>query len=99
MTLFLCFLSFRASIYHLSREQHVANSDKELRKKIVEVVLDSMSNLKNVLQLQKNCCLTLCNFKIPIELVGSFDCLLENSKFCEHSKLFQYDMPFIFDYL
>ncbi|XP_066928047.1 protein zer-1 homolog [Clytia hemisphaerica] len=57
-----------ASIYHLSREQHVANSDKELRKKIVEVVLDSMSNLKNVLQLQKNCCLTLCNFKIPVEL-------------------------------
>ena len=43
-------------------------------RKIVSVVLDSMFNLKGVLQLQKNCCLTLCNFKIPVELVSIWLC-------------------------
>ena len=33
-------------------------------------ILESMENLEGVLQLQKNSCLTLCNFKIPVEVVS-----------------------------
>lgn len=56
-----------ASLYHLSREE-VQNQDPQLRRDIIVSILESMENLKGVLQLQKNSCLTLCNFKIPIEV-------------------------------
>ena len=36
---------------------------------VISALLDTMENLKGVLQLQKNACLTLCNFKIPMEVV------------------------------
>jgi len=59
-----------ASLYHLTREElpFAANPDPQLRRDIITTLLDSMENLKPVLQLQKNICLTLCNFKIPMEV-------------------------------
>lgn len=39
---------------------------------VISALLDTMENLKGVLQLQKNACLTLCNFKIPMEVVCIF---------------------------
>ena len=38
---------------------------------VVEIILRSMESFKQNLQLQKNCCLALCNFKIPAEVVNS----------------------------
>ena len=56
-----------ATLYHISRVSSV-NEDVILRRKLILAILDSMENLKGVLQLQKNACLTLCNFKIPSDV-------------------------------
>lgn len=56
-----------ATLYHISRVSSV-NEDVNLRQKLIIAILDSMENLKGVLQLQKNACLTLCNFKIPTDV-------------------------------
>eukprot|EP01135_Chromosphaera_perkinsii_P011813 Nk52_evm4s2506 gene=Nk52_evmTU4s2506 len=56
-----------ASIYHLTKPT-IAEQTPEARKRAIDVILDCMNeNLENY-QLQKNCCLTLCNFDIPAEL-------------------------------
>ncbi|XP_048586884.1 protein zer-1 homolog isoform X2 [Nematostella vectensis] len=63
-----------ASLYHLSRDDHSENDEQptgvtaEQRRQIVTVTLDSMENHIAEEQLQKNCCLTLCNFRIPVEV-------------------------------
>lgn len=53
-----------AALYHISRIGS-ANQDIKLRHELIVAILDSMESLQGVLQLQKNACLTLCNFKIP----------------------------------
>ena len=56
-----------ASIYHLTKPT-ISKQSSDVRRRAINVILDCMKeNLSNY-QLQKNCCLTLCNFDIPVEL-------------------------------
>lgn len=64
-----------ATLYHLSREEdeNARVLTAEQRRYIVKVTLDAMENHTAEEQLQKNCCLTLCNFRIPDEVEHEYE--------------------------
>eukprot|EP00128_Syssomonas_multiformis_P000363 Colp12_sorted_trinity150504_noHs@11511 len=61
-----------ASLYHLTM-QSVVGQSPELRRKVVRALVESMERYPTNFQLQKNACLTLCNFSIPEELEHAYD--------------------------
>ncbi|XP_022789146.1 protein zer-1 homolog isoform X2 [Stylophora pistillata] len=71
-------LAGSASLYHLSRDEDGnVNLSEELKRRIIEVIIGAMDYHVAEEQLQKNCCLTLCNFRIPSDLPSDFRKIVE----------------------
>lgn len=69
-------LAGSASLYHLSREDDHENPNwklsSELKRRVIEATLVAMHRHLGEPQLQKNCCLTLCNFRVPSEMMCDY---------------------------
>ncbi|XP_063288694.1 protein zer-1 homolog [Pelobates fuscus] len=56
-----------AALFYLTNSEYRAEQSIRLRRQVIQVVLNGMESYQEV-TVQRNCCLTLCNFNIPEEL-------------------------------
>ncbi|XP_062867712.1 protein zer-1 homolog [Trichomycterus rosablanca] len=56
-----------AALFYLTNTEYRSDQSVRLRRQVIEVVLNGMEPYQEV-TVQRNCCLTLCNFSIPEEL-------------------------------
>lgn len=56
-----------AALFYLTNTEYRSDQSVRLRRQVIEVVLNGMEQYQEV-TVQRNCCLTLCNFSIPEEL-------------------------------
>uniref|UniRef100_A0A4W4FTL9 Protein zer-1 homolog n=1 Tax=Electrophorus electricus TaxID=8005 RepID=A0A4W4FTL9_ELEEL len=56
-----------AALFYLTNTEYRNDQSVRLRREVIEVVLNGMEQYQEV-TVQRNCCLTLCNFNIPEEL-------------------------------
>lgn len=74
-------LAGSASLYHLSRDDEHDNPNWRLsmilKRRVIEATLVAMEKHLSEPQLQKNCCLTLCNFRIPNEMICDYKRVVE----------------------
>lgn len=56
-----------AALFYLTNTEYRSDQSVQLRREVIEVVLNGMEQYQEV-TVQRNCCLTLCNFSIPEEL-------------------------------
>uniref|UniRef100_A0A8C6TCX9 Protein zer-1 homolog n=1 Tax=Neogobius melanostomus TaxID=47308 RepID=A0A8C6TCX9_9GOBI len=56
-----------AALFYLTNTEYRSDQSVRLRREVIEVVLNGMEQYQEV-TVQRNCCLTLCNFSIPEEL-------------------------------
>jgi len=72
-------LAGSASLYHLSRdddENPQRMLSAKLKRRVIEVTISAMEKHVFESQLQRNCCLTLCNFRIPSEITCGYKRIL-----------------------
>uniref|UniRef100_A0A672L7I8 Protein zer-1 homolog n=1 Tax=Sinocyclocheilus grahami TaxID=75366 RepID=A0A672L7I8_SINGR len=56
-----------AALFYLTNTEYRSDQSIRLRRQVIQVVLNGMEHYQEV-TVQRNCCLTLCNFSIPEEL-------------------------------
>ncbi|XP_061656348.1 protein zer-1 homolog [Phyllopteryx taeniolatus] len=56
-----------AALFYLTNTEYRSDQSVRLRQEVIQVVLNGMEQYQEV-TVQRNCCLTLCNFSIPEEL-------------------------------
>uniref|UniRef100_A0A667WPA8 Protein zer-1 homolog n=1 Tax=Myripristis murdjan TaxID=586833 RepID=A0A667WPA8_9TELE len=56
-----------AALFYLTNTEYRSDQSVRLRREVIHVVLNGMEQYQEV-TVQRNCCLTLCNFSIPEEL-------------------------------
>ncbi|OXB72180.1 UNVERIFIED_CONTAM: hypothetical protein H355_000897 [Colinus virginianus] len=56
-----------AALFYLTNSEYRTEQSIKLRRQVIQVVLNGMESYQEV-TVQRNCCLTLCNFSIPEEL-------------------------------
>ncbi|XP_004084932.1 protein zer-1 homolog [Oryzias latipes] len=56
-----------AALFYLTNTEYRSDQSVLLRREVIQVVLNGMEQYQEV-TVQRNCCLTLCNFSIPEEL-------------------------------
>ncbi|KFV64087.1 Protein zer-1, partial [Dryobates pubescens] len=56
-----------AALFYLTNSEYRTEQSVRLRRQVIQVVLNGMEAYQEV-TVQRNCCLTLCNFSIPEEL-------------------------------
>uniref|UniRef100_A0A8C6KJJ2 Protein zer-1 homolog n=1 Tax=Nothobranchius furzeri TaxID=105023 RepID=A0A8C6KJJ2_NOTFU len=56
-----------AALFYLTNTDYRSDQSVRLRRDVIQVVLNGMEQYQEV-TVQRNCCLTLCNFSIPEEL-------------------------------
>ncbi|KAM8933767.1 protein zer-1 homolog [Pelodytes ibericus] len=56
-----------AALFYLTNSEYRTEQSIRLRRQVIQVVLNGMESYQEV-TVQRNCCLTLCNFNIPEEL-------------------------------
>uniref|UniRef100_A0AAY4CRP1 Protein zer-1 homolog n=1 Tax=Denticeps clupeoides TaxID=299321 RepID=A0AAY4CRP1_9TELE len=56
-----------AALFYLTNTDYRSDQSVRLRRQVIQVVLNGMEQYQEV-TVQRNCCLTLCNFSIPEEL-------------------------------
>ncbi|KAM6193029.1 protein zer-1 homolog isoform 1-T2 [Sarcoramphus papa] len=56
-----------AALFYLTNSEYRMEQSVKLRRQVIQVVLNGMESYQEV-TVQRNCCLTLCNFSIPEEL-------------------------------
>uniref|UniRef100_A0A8C1MLL5 Protein zer-1 homolog n=1 Tax=Cyprinus carpio TaxID=7962 RepID=A0A8C1MLL5_CYPCA len=56
-----------AALFYLTNTEYRSDQSVRLRRQVIQVVLNGMEQYQEV-TVQRNCCLTLCNFSIPEEL-------------------------------
>ncbi|NP_998066.1 protein zer-1 homolog isoform X1 [Danio rerio] len=56
-----------AALFYLTNTEYRGEQSVRLRRQVIQVVLNGMEHYQEV-TVQRNCCLTLCNFSIPEEL-------------------------------
>ncbi|OCT57918.1 protein zer-1 homolog [Xenopus laevis] len=56
-----------AALFYLTNSDYRSEQSVRLRQQVIQVVLNGMESYQEV-TVQRNCCLTLCNFSIPEEL-------------------------------
>uniref|UniRef100_A0A3Q3QWB7 Protein zer-1 homolog n=1 Tax=Monopterus albus TaxID=43700 RepID=A0A3Q3QWB7_MONAL len=56
-----------AALFYLTNTEYRSDQSVKLRREVIQVVLNGMEQYQEV-TVQRNCCLTLCNFSIPEEL-------------------------------
>ncbi|KAM6431524.1 protein zer-1 homolog [Python bivittatus] len=56
-----------AALFYLTNSEYRMEQSAKLRQQVIQVVLNGMESYQEV-TVQRNCCLTLCNFSIPEEL-------------------------------
>lgn len=56
-----------AALFYLTNTEYRSEQSVRLRRQVIQVVLNGMEHYQEV-TVQRNCCLTLCNFSIPEEL-------------------------------
>ncbi|XP_068104613.1 protein zer-1 homolog [Hyperolius riggenbachi] len=56
-----------AALFYLTNSDYRSEQNVRLRRQVIQVVLNGMESYQEV-TVQRNCCLTLCNFGIPEEL-------------------------------
>ncbi|KAM4665072.1 protein zer-1 homolog isoform 1-T3 [Discoglossus pictus] len=56
-----------AALFYLTNSDYRSEQSVRLRRQVIQVVLNGMESYQEV-TVQRNCCLTLCNFSIPEEL-------------------------------
>uniref|UniRef100_A0A3B3Y2U6 Protein zer-1 homolog n=1 Tax=Poecilia mexicana TaxID=48701 RepID=A0A3B3Y2U6_9TELE len=56
-----------AALFYLTNTEYRSDQSVRLRRDVIQVVLNGMEQYQEV-TVQRNCCLTLCNFSIPEEL-------------------------------
>ncbi|XP_018607895.1 protein zer-1 homolog isoform X1 [Scleropages formosus] len=56
-----------AALFYLTNTEYRTDQSVKLRRQVIQVVLNGMEQYQEV-TVQRNCCLTLCNFSIPEEL-------------------------------
>ncbi|KAK5852423.1 hypothetical protein PBY51_023892 [Eleginops maclovinus] len=56
-----------AALFYLTNTEYRSDQSVRLRREVIQVVLNGMEQYQEV-TVQRNCCLTLCNFSIPEEL-------------------------------
>ncbi|KAG7476765.1 hypothetical protein MATL_G00086350 [Megalops atlanticus] len=56
-----------AALFYLTNTEYRSEQSVQLRRQVIQVVLNGMEQYQEV-TVQRNCCLTLCNFSIPEEL-------------------------------
>ncbi|KAM9324890.1 protein zer-1 homolog [Gastrophryne carolinensis] len=56
-----------AALFYLTNSEYRSEQSVRLRRQVIQVVLNGMESYQEV-TVQRNCCLTLCNFSIPEEL-------------------------------
>ncbi|XP_064420442.1 protein zer-1 homolog [Latimeria chalumnae] len=56
-----------AALFYLTNTEYRTEQSVKLRRQVIQVVLNGMESYQEV-TVQRNCCLTLCNFNIPEEL-------------------------------
>ncbi|KAK7142980.1 hypothetical protein R3I93_014206 [Phoxinus phoxinus] len=56
-----------AALFYLTNTEYRSDQSVCLRRQVIQVVLNGMEQYQEV-TVQRNCCLTLCNFSIPEEL-------------------------------
>ncbi|XP_069604144.1 protein zer-1 homolog [Ranitomeya imitator] len=56
-----------AALFYLTNADYRSEQSVRLRRQVIQVVLNGMESYQEV-TVQRNCCLTLCNFGIPEEL-------------------------------
>ncbi|NXS61595.1 ZER1 protein, partial [Brachypteracias leptosomus] len=56
-----------AALFYLTNSEYRMEQSVKLRRQVIQVVLNGMESYQEV-TVQRNCCLTLCNFSIPDEL-------------------------------
>uniref|UniRef100_A0A674EKY4 Protein zer-1 homolog n=1 Tax=Salmo trutta TaxID=8032 RepID=A0A674EKY4_SALTR len=56
-----------AALFYLTNTEYRSDQSVWLRRQVIQVVLNGMEQYQEV-TVQRNCCLTLCNFSIPEEL-------------------------------
>ncbi|XP_060746432.1 protein zer-1 homolog [Tachysurus vachellii] len=56
-----------AALFYLTGTEYRNHQSVKMRRQVIEVVLNGMEQYQEV-TVQRNCCLTLCNFNIPDEL-------------------------------
>uniref|UniRef100_A0A672L9H3 Protein zer-1 homolog n=1 Tax=Sinocyclocheilus grahami TaxID=75366 RepID=A0A672L9H3_SINGR len=56
-----------AALFYLTNTEYRSDQSVRLRRQVIQVVLNGMEHYQEV-TVQRNCCLTLCNFSIPEEL-------------------------------
>ncbi|KAL4609566.1 hypothetical protein GN956_G23626 [Arapaima gigas] len=56
-----------AALFYLTNTEYRTDQSVKLRRHVIQVVLNGMEQYQEV-TVQRNCCLTLCNFSIPEEL-------------------------------
>uniref|UniRef100_A0A3Q3MZ99 Protein zer-1 homolog n=1 Tax=Labrus bergylta TaxID=56723 RepID=A0A3Q3MZ99_9LABR len=56
-----------AALFYLTNTEYRSDQSVRLRREVIQVVLNGMEEYQEV-TVQRNCCLTLCNFSIPEEL-------------------------------
>uniref|UniRef100_A0A8K9WLR1 Protein zer-1 homolog n=2 Tax=Oncorhynchus mykiss TaxID=8022 RepID=A0A8K9WLR1_ONCMY len=56
-----------AALFYLTNTEYRSDQSMRLRRQVIQVVLNGMEQYQEV-TVQRNCCLTLCNFSIPEEL-------------------------------
>ncbi|MBN3297604.1 ZER1 protein, partial [Amia calva] len=56
-----------AALFYLTNTEYRTDQSIKLRRQVIQVVLNGMEHYQEV-TVQRNCCLTLCNFNIPEEL-------------------------------
>uniref|UniRef100_A0A8D3AES0 Protein zer-1 homolog n=1 Tax=Scophthalmus maximus TaxID=52904 RepID=A0A8D3AES0_SCOMX len=56
-----------AALFYLTNTDYRSDQSVRLRREVIQVVLNGMEQYQEV-TVQRNCCLTLCNFSIPEEL-------------------------------
>lgn len=56
-----------AALFYLTNADYRSKQNMKVRREVIQVVLNGMESYQDV-TVQRNCCLTLCNFGIPEEL-------------------------------
>uniref|UniRef100_A0A665WV29 Protein zer-1 homolog n=1 Tax=Echeneis naucrates TaxID=173247 RepID=A0A665WV29_ECHNA len=56
-----------AALFYLTNTEYRSDQSVRMRREVIQVVLNGMEEYQEV-TVQRNCCLTLCNFSIPEEL-------------------------------
>ncbi|CAM4663884.1 unnamed protein product [Leuciscus chuanchicus] len=61
-----------AALFYLTNTEYRSDQSVCLRRQVIQVVLNGMEQYQEV-TVQRNCCLTLCNFSIPEELEFQYE--------------------------